>query len=197
MSKYSSDALNAHLNRASALYPPRTFDEATATVDELVTSHLKLVVKIAAQYAHDPSTLEDYVGVGNIALISAARSFDASKGAFVTWASYYIAGVIRNHRCDGLGRRRGRRDGGDLPIVEVFDGDTDARPASACDGYARRRLAELGAAVGELAPSRRRFVRGVLNGCAPGELAERYGVSAQYVRAETARAALALAGVMA
>lgn len=64
------------------------FDES---VERLVVSNLRFVVKIAMEYKHMGLPLEDLMNEGNIGLIKAAHRYDHTKGfKFITYASWWI-----------------------------------------------------------------------------------------------------------
>ena len=59
---------------------------------ELVDANLKFVVSVAKQYAgSDPDILLDLISQGNIGLIDAAKSYDATRGfKFISYAVWHI-----------------------------------------------------------------------------------------------------------
>jgi RNA polymerase primary sigma factor len=68
----------------------------SAARDRLVTANLRLVIKIARDYAGRGLDLDDLVGEGNLGLIRAAEGFDPYFGVrFSTYASYWIKQAIR------------------------------------------------------------------------------------------------------
>ncbi len=63
----------------------------------MIRSNLRLVVRIARDYAGRGLSLDDLVGEGNLGLIRAAEEFDPSFGTrFSTYASYWIKQAIRH-----------------------------------------------------------------------------------------------------
>jgi RNA polymerase sigma-32 factor len=59
--------------------------------DELVTSHLRLVAKVAAGYRGYGLPVPDLISEGNIGLMQAVRRFDPEKGfRFATYAMWWI-----------------------------------------------------------------------------------------------------------
>jgi len=69
----------------------------------LVQSNLRLVVRIAREYAGRGAAIEDLISEGNIGLMEAARRFDPARGArFVTYASWwirkYVMAAVHRHR---------------------------------------------------------------------------------------------------
>ena len=63
----------------------------------LIRSNLRLVVKIAREYAGRGLSLDDLIGEGNLGLIRAAEEFDPAFGTrFSTYASYWIKQAIRH-----------------------------------------------------------------------------------------------------
>jgi RNA polymerase sigma-32 factor len=81
----------------------------------LVTSNLKLVVKIALMYNRVWSNVMDLIQEGNIGLMEAVRRFDPFKGArlptYATWwiKAYVIKFVIDNFRIVRVGTTNERR----------------------------------------------------------------------------------------
>src|SRR3954447_4031564 len=63
----------------------------------LIQANLRLVVKIARDYAGRGMALEDLIGEGNLGLIRAAEEYDPRFGTrFSTYASYWIKQAIRH-----------------------------------------------------------------------------------------------------
>ncbi len=63
----------------------------------MIRANLRLVVKIARDYAGRGMSLDDLIGEGNLGLIRAAEDFDPSFGTrFSTYASYWIKQAIRH-----------------------------------------------------------------------------------------------------
>lgn len=60
------------------------------SIEDLVHSHLKLVVALAAKY-HQSEFYEDLIQIGNLALIKSAETFDPSFG--YTFATYAMSRV--------------------------------------------------------------------------------------------------------
>ncbi len=59
--------------------------------DKLVTDNIGYVVNMAKQYAGRGVAMEDLVSEGNMAMIEAARKFDATRGKrFVSYAAAFI-----------------------------------------------------------------------------------------------------------
>lgn len=64
--------------------------------NQLVQENLRLVLRVARQYTGRGLTLDDLVGEGNLGLIRAAQSFDASLGTkFSTYATYWVREAIQ------------------------------------------------------------------------------------------------------
>ena len=78
-----------------------TLAEAVARGDKIALSrmiraNLRLVVKIAQDYAGRGLALDDLIGEGNLGLIRAAEKFEPRYGTrFSTYASYWIKQSIR------------------------------------------------------------------------------------------------------
>ena len=63
----------------------------------MIRANLRLVVKIARDYAGRGMSLDDLIGEGNLGLIRAAEDFDASFGTrFSTYAGHWIKQAIRH-----------------------------------------------------------------------------------------------------
>ncbi len=63
----------------------------------MIRSNLRLVVKIARDYAGRGMSMDDLIGEGNLGLIRAAEEFDPAFGTrFSTYASYWIKQAIRH-----------------------------------------------------------------------------------------------------
>ncbi|MBK9141719.1 MAG: RNA polymerase sigma factor RpoD/SigA [Candidatus Melainabacteria bacterium] len=68
--------------------------------DRLVSSHLRLVIKIARKFGGTGLPFEDLVQEGNVGLINAAERFDPGKGRFATYAWWWIRQAIRQYAID-------------------------------------------------------------------------------------------------
>jgi RNA polymerase sigma-32 factor len=70
-------------------------------VDRLITSNLRLVVKIALEYHNPRYDLLDLIQQGNEGLVRAARKFNPYKGTkFSTYASFWIKAYVLKHFMD-------------------------------------------------------------------------------------------------
>jgi len=66
--------------------------------DKLVTSHLRLVVKIARGYRGYRLPTSDLISEGNFGLLQAARRFDPARGfRFATYAMWWIKAAIHEY----------------------------------------------------------------------------------------------------
>jgi RNA polymerase sigma-32 factor len=69
-----------------------------AALDELVGSHLRLVVKIARGFVGYGLPLADLVAEGNIGLMQAAEKFEPARGfRFATYAMWWIRAAIQEY----------------------------------------------------------------------------------------------------
>lgn len=70
----------------------------TAALHELIESHARLVVRIAAGFRSSGLPLADLVQEGNIGLMEAADRFDPERNVrFSTYASWWIVAAIQNY----------------------------------------------------------------------------------------------------
>jgi RNA polymerase sigma-32 factor len=66
--------------------------------DRLVTSHLRLVAKVARNYRGYGVPLDELIGAGNLGLVQAVRRFDPDRGfRFATYAMWPIRAAILDH----------------------------------------------------------------------------------------------------
>ena len=69
-----------------------------AALDELVGSHLRLVIKIAYGYAGYGLPISDLVSEGNVGLMQAAARFDPTRGCrFTTYAIWWIRSSMQEY----------------------------------------------------------------------------------------------------
>lgn len=82
---------------------------------KLVSSHLRLVIKIAMEYRSAYYNLLDLVQEGNVGLMVAVKKFDADKGArlgsYATWwiRSYILKYILDNFRLIKIGTTKAQR----------------------------------------------------------------------------------------
>ena len=70
----------------------------TAAAHKLVTSHLRLVAKIAFGYRHYGLPLADLVSEGNIGLMRAVKKFDPDRGfRLATYAMWWIKASLKEY----------------------------------------------------------------------------------------------------
>lgn len=77
-------------------------DFATASKEELIKSHLRLVTSIAIKFrGYNHPKLDDYIQEGNLALIKCAENFDPSMGVkFASYCMTFIQKAIVNYDID-------------------------------------------------------------------------------------------------
>lgn len=69
-----------------------------AAIDELVGSHMRLVVKIANRFAGYGLPMADLASEGNLGLIRAANRFDVTRGVrFASYAKWWIRAAIQQY----------------------------------------------------------------------------------------------------
>lgn len=141
-------------------------------LQRLVCSNLRFVVSVAKRYQHQGVPLADLIDDGNLALLHAARRFDATKGAkFISYAVWWVRQAIVQSLADqgqpvrvplnwSAARRRGRRgisldaplrDREDTTLLEVLP-DEAAPPPD--DGATIDNLADSVAAALAQLPAR-------------------------------------------
>jgi len=83
----------------------------------LVTSHIRLVQKIASDYRNSDHPFEDLVSIGCIGLMKAVRRFDLNRGCrLATPAQYWIREAIRKHIRENFHIIRGPRRNSSLTL---------------------------------------------------------------------------------
>ena len=88
--------LSKEQEKEVALKYHKTHDPALAEI--LVTSNLRFVVKIAAEYAKFGSKLIDLIQEGNVGLMHAVKEFNPYKGVrLITYAVWWIRGYIQEY----------------------------------------------------------------------------------------------------
>ena len=67
-------------------------------VDQLITSHLRLVAKIAMRYRHCGLPMPEIISEGNVGLIQAVKKFDPDRGfRLATYAIWWIKASIQHY----------------------------------------------------------------------------------------------------
>jgi RNA polymerase sigma-32 factor len=73
-------------------------DDDAGAADKLVTSHLRLVAKIAMGYRGYGLPVGDLISEGNLGLVQAVKRFDPSRGfRLATYAIWWIRAAIQEH----------------------------------------------------------------------------------------------------
>lgn len=122
----TSDPLARYMQQVSK-YPILSDEEEKKLVEKviehqdveaakkLVTSHLRLVVKIAMEYRSAYHNVLDLIQEGNVGLLRAVKNFDPSKGArlgyYATWwiRSYILKYILDNFRLIKIGTTQAQR----------------------------------------------------------------------------------------
>ena len=72
-----------------------------AALERLVKANLRFVISVAKKYAPAGIGLEDMIEEGNLGLIKAARTFDATRGfKFISYAVWWIRQAIMHYIAD-------------------------------------------------------------------------------------------------
>ena len=88
--------LDREQERALAIRYRETGDPKAA--EQLVTSNLRFVVKIASEYSKFGARMIDLVQEGNVGLMHAVKEFNPYKGVrLITYAVWWIRGYIREY----------------------------------------------------------------------------------------------------
>jgi RNA polymerase primary sigma factor len=76
----------------------RIRDGDTRAMHDLVQANLRFVVSVAKQYSTNPDILPELISQGNIGLITAAKTFDHTRGfKFISHAVWHIRAEIMNY----------------------------------------------------------------------------------------------------
>jgi len=108
--KYSTRKMLTQLrrfpDRSAALdQVEKLWEEAQAARDQIVRSNLRLVIRLAHQYAPSASDVDDFISEGNLILLNAIDKFDYTRGyRFSTYATH----AVSRHYFRLLLRRRNR-----------------------------------------------------------------------------------------
>jgi RNA polymerase sigma-32 factor len=108
--KSRSDPILARLIQVANHYPVLSLDREQeiaiawrdrgdrAALEELVGSHLRLVIRIARGFAGYGLPLADLVSEGNVGLMQAAEKFDPSRGfRFTTYAIWWVRASMQEY----------------------------------------------------------------------------------------------------
>ena len=85
-------------DKESELFRAWRDHEDKAALRDLISSHLRLVIKIARGYRGYGMPMADLVAEGNIGLMQAVRGFDAEREVrFATYAAWWIRAAIKEY----------------------------------------------------------------------------------------------------
>jgi len=74
------------------------YDQDVIAAQKLVTSHLRLVAKLAQQYKGYGLSMTDIISEGNVGLMIAVKKFDPNKGfRLATYAMWWIKAMIQDY----------------------------------------------------------------------------------------------------
>lgn len=120
-------------------------DQDTVARDALLTSHLRLVLKVAFKFQRHWSNVRDLVQEGNIGLLEAVQRFDPTRQVrFSTYARYWIRAMILRFLLDNWSlvrigsSRAGRR------LFFQLEKERQALEAQGIEPTARRIAAQTG-----------------------------------------------------
>lgn len=101
MSTASQNLTSKYINRVLSI---DNNTDSNASVDELITSHLKLVVSICSKYRHmNQADFEELIQCGNLALVKAAHAYDPSIGVqFSGYATKVVTYAIKSYLKEDL-----------------------------------------------------------------------------------------------
>lgn len=103
----------------------------------LVQANLRLVVKIAREFRHRGTAMEDLISEGNLGLMKAARRFDPARGVrFVSYASWWIRKFI----IAALNRQRSQSFAPVVSSSPPGEGQNEPRPSRTRLMYLWRRV---------------------------------------------------------
>lgn len=154
----------------------------------MITEHDGLVWRIASRYAYfveqqGAADMEDLLQAGRLAVQEALKTWDSEKGAFTTWAKFYIMKAVRE--CVGIRGKVWKLPPAslDAPILqdeELTLIDTIADP-DAPEGQetllSRETSGAVRAAIERLPETQRIVARGNLLECVPlAKLAREYEI---------------------
>jgi len=94
----------------------------SAAAEKMVTSHLRLVAKIAMGYRGYGLPIGEVISEGNVGLMQAVKKFDPDKGfRLSTYAMWWIRAAIQEYVLRSMNRRMGH--GGDASLNVTIGGD--------------------------------------------------------------------------
>lgn len=188
----------------------RTGDRRTA--DRLVRANLRLVVKIAGEYATNAESMQDLIQAGCLGLVVAVGRFDPDRGVrLCSYAAWWIRAEVLRHLAENVrlvnvsrtraGRQqffRGELPGSDVSLdaepadgrpalVDRISGEDEARPDLAVErADLASRFGRLVGAAREAGGARERalFDERLLaeDPKTLGEIAERFDVTKERMR---------------
>ncbi len=107
---YADQPLNSSFFRRIKTYPMLEADEELDLIERwqtkgdskaferLVTSHLRLIVKVATQFRRYGLPIEDLISEGSIGLLQAINRFDPERGSrLATYAKWWIRAAMQEH----------------------------------------------------------------------------------------------------
>jgi len=140
--------------------------------DRIIRQFLPLLHKYARLYSREGMETEDLLSEGLLGLTLAVRRFDPDRGVkFLTWATWYVWGRVRNSI------RQSKFDDG-----VRFTGDDFEVSGNTVDMCAFMIRDEVEEALRELSPSHRATVAGIGEGKSRREIAEEQGVGVLDIR---------------
>lgn len=131
----------------------------------LTEAHLRLVVKIAHEYARDRRHLQDLVQEGNLGLLTALDKYDPERGvrlsSYAAWwiRAYMLKYLLENKRLVRVGKSRTERR-----LVYALE---RGRLREAGDGFAAELAAQLGVSVADVESMQQRLASPELSLDAP------------------------------
>jgi hypothetical protein len=162
-------------------------DEETQAANELCLSYLPLAYKIAGLYRDKGVNIEELRSAGVTGLVLASRKFNPDRGAFGSYAKYWIKGEIT-----ALFKSNDALALGCTESLSIWHNDEDGRYEGNAAAPAPTIAPDLGAAEAD-----RNIIQARDRGETLAEIGKVLGISPERVRQREARARSKIRGIIA